>query len=81
MAGLGKGIPGDMEPGLGREQLIGKLPGLEEIHQMLELSRVFGSDVGSLTYKVLRALDAPYLVIDRLIPEARIDDDRAGSSS
>ena len=61
MAGLGKGIPGDMELGLGREQLIGKLPGLEEIHQMLELSRVFGSDVGSLTYKVLRALDPPTL--------------------
>ncbi len=32
-------------------------------------------------YKVLRALDASYLVIDRLIPEARIDDDRADNQS
>jgi len=32
MAGWSEGVPGDVEPAAAGEELVGELPGLEEIH-------------------------------------------------
>lgn len=49
MAGLGEGVPRDVEPAGARQQLVGIGAGLEEIHEALELRGVLRADVGSLT--------------------------------
>ena len=43
MAGRGEGVPRDVEPAAAGEELVGELPGLEEIDQALELGRVLGT--------------------------------------
>ena len=48
VAGRGEGIPRDVEPGGGGQQLVGVLPRSEEVHQYRELRWVFRSNVGSL---------------------------------
>ena len=75
MARLGERIPGNMEPGGCRKELVGEVVGLEEINKALELSRIFGADIGGLTDEVLRVLYPAHLAIDGLVTEARIDDD------
>ena len=76
VAGLGERVPGDMQPVVARQQLVGVLPLLEEVHKRLELRRVFRADVGSLTDKVLGVADTAHLAIHGLATETRIDDDR-----
>ena len=49
MAWRGEGIPRDVEPAVAGQELVGKCMGLEEVDQALELLRVLGADVGSLT--------------------------------
>ena len=75
VAGLGEGIPGDVEPGGGGQELVGEVVVAEEVDQALELSRVFGTNVGGLAEKVLGIANAPYPTIDSLATEARINDD------
>ena len=75
MARLGERIPGNMEPGGCRKELVGEVVGLEEINKALELSRILGADIGGLTDEVLRVLYPAHLAIDGLVTEARIDDD------
>ena len=77
MSGLGKGLPGDMEPAVAGQELVGIFPRFEEIHQSLELIRILWADVGSLTKKVLGVLDTTYLAVDLGITIAGIDDDGA----
>ena len=77
MAGLDEGIPGDVEPGGARQQLVGVRRGLEEIHEALELSRVGRADVGCLTAEVLRAADATHQAVHPAVAETRVNDDRA----
>ncbi len=77
MPWLGEGSPGDVEPPLAREQLVGIFPVLQEIHECGELSRIFRADIGSLADKVLGVLDAPNLSVHGLTTEARVDDDRS----
>ena len=76
MAGLGERVPGDVQPAVARQQLVGVLPLLEEVHKRLELHRVFWADVGSLTDKVLGIADTAHLAIHGLTTETRIDNDR-----
>ena len=76
MAGLGEGVPGDVEPGGAGEELVCEGIGFEEVDETLELRWIFRADVGSLTYEVLRVLNAPYPAIDSFISKSRIDDDR-----
>ena len=66
-----------MEPTRAGKELVGVLPFLEEIHERRELRSVFRSDVGSLTYEVLRARDTANLAIHGFAAEAGIDYDRA----
>ena len=61
MAGSGKGVPGDMEPVGAGEELVGEGVGLEEVDKALELSRIFRTDIGSLTDQVLRIPDIAHL--------------------
>ena len=66
MAGSGKGVPGDMEPVGGCEELVGEGVRLEEVDKALELSRIFRTDIGSLTDQVLRIPDTAHFAIDSL---------------
>ena len=66
MAGLGEGVPGDMEPAVTGKELIGEGVALEEIDEALELSWIFGTDVSSLAEKMLGIANAPYPTIDGL---------------
>ena len=77
MAGWGEGVPGDVEPAAAGEELVGELPGLEEIDQALELGRVFGTDVGGLAEDVLGVFDTADLAVHGVRTEAGIDDDGA----
>ena len=77
MSWLGEGSPGDVEPPLAREQLVGIFPVLQEVHECGELRRIFRADIGSLTDEVLGVLDAPNLSVHGLTTEARVDDDRS----
>ena len=70
MSGLGEGIPGDVEPGGARQQLVGVRRGLEEIHEALELRGVLRADIGSLTAEVLRTADTTYQAIHPAVAEA-----------
>ena len=81
MSWLGEGSPGDVEPPLAREQLVGVLPVLQEVHECGELRRIFRADIDSLADEVLRVLDAPNLAIHSLTTEARVDDDRTHHKS
>ena len=53
VSGLGEGVPGDVEPGGARQELVGVRRGLEEIHEALELGRILRADVSCLTAEVL----------------------------
>ena len=77
MAGGGKGIPGDVEPAVAGEELIGELTGFEEIDQTLDLCWVLGADVGGLAEEVLGVFDTTDLAVDGLATEPGIDDDGA----
>ena len=43
-----EGIPRDVEPGGGGQQLVGIFTGLEEGDEALELGGILGADIGSL---------------------------------
>lgn len=75
MAGLGEGVPGKVEPTIAGEELIGEDVSFKEVDEALELSWIFGTDVGSLADKVLRVAHTAHLAIHSLVSEARIDDD------
>ena len=77
MTGLGKGVPGKVEPTVAGEELVGVLADLQELHELPELGWVARADVGSTALKVLGASDTPYPPIDSLATEAGIDDDGA----
>ena len=70
VAGLGEGVPGDVEPGGARQQLVGVRRGLEECHEALELGRILRADIGSLTAEVLRSGDATHQAVHPAVAEA-----------
>ena len=72
---LAEGIPGNVEPAGGGEQLVSQIVSLEEVHEALELAGVLGADVGSLAKEVLRVLDTVDQGVDARVAVARIDDD------
>lgn len=77
VSGWGEGIPGDVKPGGGGEELVGVLPCSEEVNESRKLRWVFRMDVGSLADQVLGIPNAAHLAIHSLAAEARTDDDRA----
>lgn len=77
VSGLSVRFPRDVEPvGTGQE-LVGIFACLQEVDQLLELCRVLGADVGSLTEHVLRVWDAAHEAVDARVAVTGIDDDRA----
>ena len=70
VAGRGEWIPGDVEPAIAREQLVGVFADLQEFDELPELRWIFRTDVGSLAEKVLGITDTPYLLVDFRIAEA-----------
>ena len=79
MTRLGEGIPGEVKPGFGGEELVGEGVGLEKVDEALELSWILRTDISSLADEVLRVFDAPYPAIDGLVTEARVNDDGANN--
>ena len=75
VAGDAEGCPGDVEPAVAGEELVGEVVGLQVFHEWPELGWVFRPDVGSTALKVLGASDTPYPLIDGLATETGIDDD------
>lgn len=49
VSGWAEWIPGDVEPAVAGEELVGMLPILEEVHECRELLWVGRTNVGSLT--------------------------------
>ena len=70
-----EGVPGDVEPPVAGQELVGQLVTAQEVYEALELARVTGTDVGRLPDEVLRVADASYAPVYGLVAEARIDDD------
>ena len=75
MSWRSKGTPGDVEPAIAGEQLVGEFVSLEEVHEALELLRVLGANVGSLAEQVLRVADTTHEGVDILVAEAGVDKD------
>ena len=77
MSGCSEGIPRDMEPAGGGEQLVGVVVGAEIVDEALELARVLGANVGGLAKEVLRVLDATDEGVDARVAVAGGDEDGA----
>ena len=74
---LAEGIPRDVEPAVASQELVGIGAGAKEVDQKLELERVLGANIGSLTKEVLRTFDATDEGVDARVAVAGIDDDGA----
>ena len=75
VAGWGEGIPGDVEPTIAGQELVGEGVGLQEGDEAVELLRVLGADVGSLAKEVLGVLDAANQAVHAAVAEAGVDDE------
>ncbi len=75
MAGWGDGAPGDVEPPVAGEELVGQIVSLEEGHEALELLRVLGADVCGLAEEVLRVADTTHEGVNARVAEAGVDQD------
>ena len=76
-AGRDKGVPGDVKPVGGGEELVGMRATSEKVDEVLELGWVLGMDVGGLADEVLGVLDAANEAVDPTVAEAGVDDDGA----
>ena len=70
VAGWGERAPGDVEPAVAGEELVGMLTLLEEFHQTPEPSRIFRSDVSRLTDEVLGIVDTANKMVHPTVAEA-----------
>ena len=70
-----EGIPGDVEPAVAGQELVGMFTGAKEVDQTLELARVFGADVGGLAEQVLGVADATNKSVHARGAETGVDDD------
>ena len=75
VAGRAEGIPGNVEPAIASEQLVGMFTDLQEFNEMRELRRIARPDVCGLAEEVLGVLDTTNQSVDARVAEARIDDD------
>ena len=75
VAGAGEGGPGNVEPAVAGEQLVGVGVCPQERHEEVELCRVARTDVGCLTGEVLRILETSDPPVHLLVPIPGVDDD------
>ena len=80
MAGRTEGSPGDVEPAVAGQELVGIFTIAEERDQAVELGGVLGADVGSLANEVLGVLDTANKGVDARVAEAAVDDDGTADS-
>ena len=73
MARDAEGFPGDVQPAVAGQELVGKLVSFQEIDQALELGRILRTNVGSTALKVLRVFDATYAAVHVGITEAGVN--------
>lgn len=73
--GTGERSPGDVEPAVAGQELVGVGIRFQEIDQALELVRVLGTDVSGLAEQVLRVTDTANQGIDARIAETGVDED------
>ena len=73
MPGRAEGIPGDVEPAVAGEELVGVFAGLQKLHERPEPCRVAWTDVGGLADEVLRVADTAHLPVHGLTAEAGVD--------
>ena len=78
MTWRGKWTPGDVEPVVAGQELVGVLQVFQEVHKFIELTRVLGADVGSLAEEVLRVSDTTHEGIDARVAEAGVNKDGTG---
>ena len=70
-----EGSPGDVEPPVAGEELVGEFVSLEEGNEALELLRILGADVGGLAEQVLRVTDSAHQGVDARVAETAVDED------
>ncbi len=70
MSGWAEGIPGDVEPVGAGKKLVCIGIRLEEIHKILEFSRVDWTDVSGLAKEVLRLSDSAHQAVHPLASES-----------
>ena len=70
-----EGIPGNVEPPVAGEELVGEFVSLEEGNEALELLRILGADVGGLAEQVLRVTDSTHEGVDARVAETGVDED------
>ena len=75
MAGLGEGVPRDVEPAGAGEELVGEGVMAQEVDEALKLLGVARTDIGGLTEEVLRVLHTAHQRVDIGIAVAGVDDD------
>ena len=63
MARDAEGFPGDVQPAIAGQELVGKLVSFQEIDQALELGRILRTNVGSTALKVLRVLNTTHAAV------------------
>ena len=76
MAGLGEGVPGEVEPTVAGQELVGVLAGFQIFHELPEVCRAFRADVGGLADEVLRVAHTAHPAVYGLAAETGVDDDR-----
>ena len=70
-----EGIPRDVEPTCGGQQLVSQIVSLEEVNKALELAGVLGANVGGLALQMLRVANATDEGVDARVAVAGIDED------
>ena len=70
-----EGVPRDVKPTCGGQELVSVRAGAKKVDKTLELLRVLGADVGSLALQVLRALNATDEGVDARVAVAGGDED------
>jgi len=77
VAGRAEGVPGDVEPAITSQELVGQGVSLQERDEALELLRVAGADVGGLAEAVLGVGDTADTAVHGLAAVAGVDEDGA----
>ena len=80
MARDAEGLPGNVEPAVAGQELVGKLVSFQEIDQALELGWILRTNVGSTALKVLRVFDPTYAAVHVDITKTGVDDDGTANS-
>ena len=80
MARDAEGLPGNVEPAVAGQELVGKLVSFQKIDQAFELGGILRTDVGSTALKVLRVFDPTYAAVHVGITKAGVNDDGTADS-